>query len=323
MKIAYIDLNTNFSELYRSNPDRYGGGRIVGAAFLENTNYFHIYANEGSFKGVREDKLNQCHVLSQESIAKIRAGDNLENHIPELDNYDLLFSHACGLYLNTYKERKKLTWSIGWRETCSPLYKDICLFSEYQYPQGYDSNTKFHKVIIGPKIQDFQEYEKEDFIFQCSRHGDIYNSIKIATICNMIPCNLVLAGPIESNCDLLRLTGKNIIYLGEITEEEKIKNYKKAKLVTQVQNHLGLITLTAKEALAYGCGIICNNYNEWNNLVDRKNSLFVNSVHSFYKAWKDRDCIKQKDCWDFANLHSEEKMLETFNAAFEKILNEK
>ena len=322
--VAYIDTNTHeVIESYNYKGDKYGGGRIVAAPFLDKFDNFHIFANERCFVDIPINKKSQCHALNDEQRGGIRAGMSLETFVPNLDNYDLIFAHQCGVYINTQKERKKSTWTLGWKEQVNPGYKHFCYFSPFQYPILQRTDHVTHKVVIGPRVDHFHKYEKQDFLCQISRQSKIYSSIEVAELCNKYGIKGYFAGPIDKDYPFLdSIDNRNTFYLGEISLDEKIALVEKAKLVTQMQHHFGLITLFAKEAMVRGCGVLYYPYGEWEQLLEPIHGFPVRNEKDFYTAWAQRDHVNQYSCWKLAKEHSEDLMIELFSQAFERIVDD-
>ncbi len=328
MNIAYIDLNyedhfEDFSDL----PIKYGGARVVPSALLYNNPNFHIYANSKCFSNIKDlEILKRCHVLDWPSREKIRSGAYVKDVIPESDNYDIFFTTATDIKLNLThcRSKKSVIWSIGMQEGINPENKHLVCFSyQYQHPRLQHNNHIIHHAVIGPKVPNYQEYKKEDMIFQCTRHNKLFSSIEMAGLAIKNGVKTVFGGPIENGYDLLSyIDNKTTFYLGEVDYQTKVEYYKKSKFVSSLNTYPTCATLSAKEAMSYGCAVLATPVGEWPYYVlEGFNGFIVNDERSFLNAWSQRDSIKQINCWNTAYQHREEKMVSEFNGIFENIVN--
>ncbi|NJO61267.1 MAG: hypothetical protein HC836_24340 [Richelia sp. RM2_1_2] len=327
-RICYVDLNAgDFQEDYSYSPQRYGGGRVLAAALLKNLPQvpdssrpsFHLYARKKALENVQVQDLPQCFELSQNSQNLIRSGDFLKNHIDE-DNYDIFVSHDPCIWLNT--DKLQATWPIGYREKVHPKHKHVIMFDRVGQESDLPKYCFVYDAVIGPPAPIFKEYIKKDYIFQCSRHLDVFQSIEIAKLCinNKIKC--YFAGPIEDGYNLLEfIDNKNTFYLGVIDQETKIKYLQGALFFTQLQTYPIAATLAGKEALLYGVPLLTTPIGGWMRLIHHGiNGYFIKNENDFLNAWNNKDCILQKNCYLSCLDHTEEKMIDSFLKAFERIL---
>ena len=328
MKIAYFDLNEDdFCEDYSDNPNQYGGGRIVAAGLLDSVGYIDIFGDLKCFTNVKESKKHQCFALPSEIKNKIKAGEEIKNLIPNAESYDIFFHHFANrsINLNGLPNSKQVVWPVGWKESVSSKIKNVLLF-DFNSETRYSPDTKIYKIVIGPKFSPFQEYKKEDFIFQCSRHCQHYSSIQVAEFCNKNNIKAYFAGPIDEGYKLLEeIDNKNTFYLGVISQDLKRELFKKSKANVQIQNYPISVTLTAKEAASYGNMIIKypNGNDDWVSFIEEsKNGFFVKNGKEFLDAWSKRNTIKQLDCYSLGKQHSEENMNRLVIEALNKIKSE-
>lgn len=327
IKIAYIDLNhPDFFEDYSYTPTRYGGGRIIPGPLMEKYNNFFIASDERSFSNVRADKKSQCIILPWSSRKAIREGAPLKFIIPNADSFDLFFHANTNIHLNlTGLKAEQVVWSVGWSETLHPQNIHVCYF-DFIHQQPLLSHDKhiIHPIIIGPNVESFQEYKKEDLIFQCTRHEKCFQSMEIALMGQRHGIKTVFAGPMQEGYPLTKhIDNKTTFYLGQISQEEKIKWNKIAKFNTQMQSWPTCATLSAKESLAYGTPIMAMNIGGWPDFIKQGvNGFIVSNEQEYLAAWEKRDTIKQIDCYNTALEYSEEKMIATLQSAFKKITSE-
>jgi hypothetical protein len=326
MRIAFIDLNyPDHFEDYSYSPKNYGGARIVPGAMMERKNDFFIYSDEKSFQNVNNGKKQQCKILDWPKRNALRNGECLKSVIPEADDYDLFFWNATNIKLNldNCRNKKHVVWSIGWRETVHQNIENLICFSfKFQQPVLLGMPNIYH-AVIGPNIEGFTEYQKEDIIFQCTRHVECFQSIQVAQLGLKYGIKTIFAGPIGKDYPLMNfIDNKTTFYLGSISQEEKIKYNKLAKFHTQFQTYPTCATLSAKEALSYGTPIMASTAGEWPNFIlEGINGFIIRNEQDFIKAWEARDSIKQLNCYNSILKFSEEKMIDEFYCAFEKINN--
>lgn len=325
MKIAYIDLNyPDHFEDYSYYPKTYGGGRIVAGPMMERLDDFYVYSDERSFQNLKDNKRSQAKVLDWPKREALRNGACVKSVIPEADDYDLFFSHTANINLNLSNCRSKKygVWSVGWRETIHPDIQNVIFFSQkFQEPILLGKPNIFH-AVIGPKMDPFQEYQKEDMIFQCTRHVECFQSIEVAQLALKYKIKTIFAGPIGNNYRLMNfIDNKTTFYLGSISQEDKIKYNKIAKFHTQFQTYPTCATLSAKESLSYGTPIMASSIGEWPSfIVQGLNGFIIQTEQDFVKAWENRDNIKQLNCYNSVTKHSEDRMIEEFYSAFEQIV---
>lgn len=328
MKIAYIDLNhPDFFEDYSYEPRRYGGGRIIPGPLMEKFNNFFIFSDIRSFSNVRQDKLKQCRNLDWDARRSIRDGARLKDIIPNAEEYDLFFHANTNIHLNLDGlNAKQAVWSVGWSETINPLNKNVFFFDEqHQQPIMTATDHNISKIIIGPRLEPFQEYPKEDLIFQCTRHEKCFQSIEVAQLALKYKIKTVFAGPMQNGYPLPNyIDNITTFYLGQISNAEKISWNKRAKFNTQLQSWPTCATLSAKESLSYGSAIISLPIGGWPDFIKQGvNGFIINSENDFVNAWAARDSISQRNCYATAEEHSEDKMIETLQSAFVGITGER
>lgn len=321
MKIAYIDFNANdFYEDYSISPKKYGGGRIFASAAKEYNKDFHIFANIKSFDNLTKDEnYHNCHPLTKEARDGIRRGNvNIERIIPEINQYDLIVHHQVNHFINS-PNIPVACWAIGYGEVVHPKNKNLLLYNNYQNTIVSNPETKTYHCVIGKDIPKFQNYEKQDFIFQCTRHIDYFGSIEVAKICNNYQIPVVFAGPIMDGYPLLdHVDGKLIKYIGEISEETKIEYLKKAKLCTFLHKWPTPFNLSAIESLSYGTPIATTRVGFWPSLVNGLNGDFINTLSDLPKIFYNN--FKQEDCYQSSTFYSKENMLKSFFDSFNLIL---
>jgi hypothetical protein len=322
MKIAYLDFNEDdFHEDYSISPKAYGGGRVFASIAKEVNPDFHIYANPDSFKNLLpSERKENCHPLNSEQRRAIREGYPIQLVLPEEEarTYDLFVHHQVKYHIITGDlKAKECCWAVGFGEQCDNRNKNLLLYNDYQMPYANQS-TRVHKIVIGKPIPPFQEYKKENFIFQCTRHTRYFGSIEVAKICQRMQIPVVFAGPIDKDYPLLEhVDNKLIKYLGIISEEEKIDYLKRAKFCTFLHSWNTPFNLSAIEALAYGTPLIASYAGFWPSLINGKNGGLVRNFEDFVACYNTE--YSQIGCWESAQPYSQEKMIESFFSVFKTI----
>lgn len=316
MKIGYIDLNyPDHYESYAVNPKRYGGGRIFAAWAKELIPDFHLFSSENSFQDLSDqDKISHCHVINNEQQKLIRDGAPISEVIPETQDIDIFVHHFSNIHINTNKPQ--IIWCLGYREHIHPKNKHVMLYSRNrQQPVITHTNHQIYDVVIGVPMSDTFEYNtKENFIFQCTRHVPEFGSINVARLCNHFKIQCIFAGPINNNYPLLQyIDNINTFYIGSVSNEEKIKYTKKARLYTFLHSWPTPFNLSAIDALAYGTPIVSTSIGFWPDLVEEnKNGFIINDENAFISAWEKSLNIDQKNCFNSAQNYTIEKMIKSF-----------
>lgn len=316
MRIAYIDLNyPDHYESYAVNPQRYGGGRIFAAWAKELIPNFHIYSSEKSFIDLSDkDSINNCHRITLEQQQLIRDGAKIIDVIPETKDIDIFVHHFSNIHINT--EKLQIIWCLGYRELVHPENKHIMLYSRNrQMPIIQTPDHIIYDVVIGvPAPKEFSYYQKEDFIFQCTRHVPEFGSIYVAQLCQKYNIKCLFAGPIGDNYPLLNyIDNVNTFYLGTISNEEKIEYTKRARLYTFLHSWPTPFNLSAIDALAYGTPIASTSIGFWPDLIEEnKNGFIINDEHTFITAWEKSLNIDQQNCFNTSQKFTVDKMIDSF-----------
>jgi hypothetical protein len=319
MKISYIDLNHHdFYESYSINPNRYGGGRVFASWAKELLPDFHIYSTEQSFKDLTDDENKKnCHIISQEQINHLKNGAKLSEIIPDTNDSNAILHHFTQIYINT--DRLQFVWSVGLNEYINPKHSYLMLYSrKRQNPIISNPNTLIFDITIGTNIPDvFINNDKENFIFQCTRHNSMFGSSIVANYCNKNNIKAYFAGPIDNGYDLLNyINNKDTFYLGQISEQDKIEFTKKARLCTFLHDWQTPFNLSAIDSLGNGTPILATNIGFWPDLIKKNINGFIIDRHNenqFLDAWEESNKINQIDCYNTVYpKYSIKNMLESF-----------
>jgi len=326
MNIAYLDFNDELVESYVTNSKAgaYGGGRVFASIAKEALDNFFIFANPECFKHLAPDeKKKNCIGLNSEQRARIRAGEPVKDIIPFAEEFDLFVHHQVCHHVNIEGlKAKECCWAVGYGEPIHPQNEHLLLYNNFQSPQVTNPETKVYKIVIGKEIPEFQEYNKENFIFQCTRHCEQFNSINVAILAKHFGVPVYFAGPIGRDYPLLHYVDNQMVhYLGIISEETKIDYLKRAKMSTFIHTWPTPFSLSAIEALSYGTPILATNVGFWPSLVNGLNGDHIVNFAELPRFFN-KD-YKQWDCFESALPYSSKIMLNNFTNVFEEILNEK
>lgn len=302
MKISYIDLNySDHYESYSIKPNRYGGGRVFASWAKELIPNFHIYSTEKSFQDVsHEENKQNCHTIAQDQIDRLQQGYSLKEIIPQTSDSDIILHHFANQHINT--DKTQIVWAVGYSEYIHPKIQHLLLYSRNRQKPIISNNTKIYDVVIGTNIDhQFSETKKEDFIFQCSRHNDQFGSEIVAKICLRNKIKAIFAGPIDTGYSLLNhIDNINTFYIGQISEDEKISLFKKARISTFLHSWQTPFNLSAIDALGNGTPIIATNIGFWPDIINSDNGFIIdrNDETAFINAWNNSIHINQKECYN-------------------------
>jgi len=322
MKILYIDLNDDaLIEDYSSNPNKYGGGRVFASAALQKDANFFIAAGEKCFSNIIDK--NNCIITSEKQRADIVSGKKLKDIIPQSESFDIFVYHRFDTYLNLEGLKgKQCCWAVGRDETINPKIENLLLYDRKNQNSKVSNGTKIYDVTIGAEIPVFQEFKKENFIFQCTRHESIFGSIQVAQLCRKYSIPLIFAGPIQAGYPLMDYVDGDLIkYIGIISNSEKSNYYKKALLTTYLHFWQTPFNISAIESLSYGTPIMATANGFWPKLIKNKiNGYIIATEEDFVNSINDCLNIKQIDCYNSSSEYSSEKMVSSFYLAFNNIL---
>lgn len=350
IKIAYFDTSAGMED-YSINPTRYGGSSLLGKWAKELLNRdefdFFIFADEESFRGLGRKRIENninCIPISRETTTRIKGGEILENHIPGLDYFDMVFHHNVSFKLNfKSKKIKQVMWCpFGKIEDAHPEIDYVLCFRKNQKP--ITSNQKIFNFTFGTEVNPLKTFhKKEKFIFQCTRHDEQTNSIEVAENCHKNNILGYFAGPIyydNPNSFLNLMDNKNCFYLGgEISNETKIDFTQKAVLYSFLFKRNPSFNISAIESLACGTPILIpqenlpertNNNSMFNgdvipddqflkNLIQNNKTGFLYNGSNFKELFELSEKTNPEDCWEAAQNYSAEKMIESLSLILKEI----
>ena len=324
MRVAYLDLCPfSFFEDYSIRPKRYGGGRVF-ASHLKEFDEFEVFANSKCFDNIQPwERLEHCNNLTEEQIQKINAGESVCAVVPKIAEFDLLVHVHYSSFLNLAGSKlKELVWIPGIDAQIHPHFEHVLLYNGWQNPKFGNPAGRRYRFSLGVEIPEFYVREKENFIFQCSRHVDCFNSISIAKFAKNHGIKAVFAGPIADGYPLMDyIDGETTVYLGSISEDCKMNYIAKASIMTLCHSWPTPFSLSAVESLSLGTPVVASMTGFWPTLIQHgKNGFFAHNEAELLKAWESRNSISQTNCFLTACKYSLHEMLETVWRAFEEVL---
>lgn len=323
MKVAYVDLSPFLHEDYSLSPRRYGGGRIFASLFKE-FDWFHIFAKKECFNNLsdKENKGN-CVVITQDEINWIKEGKPLKTLIKSFHEYDLFVIPHNDIFLNLEGLKgKQLCWSIGYGEKIHKDHKNLLLYNNFQNSQIEGEINRFY-FTLGIELPPYpQIIEKKDYIFQCSRHCPEFSSIEVASFAQRNKIKTIFAGPIVDNYPLMNfIDNKTTFYIGEVSNEVKLKMTMEAGLCTYLFNWPAPFNLSLLESIAYGTSVATTRMGFTPSiLIENVNGFFCHNEESLLHAWNYRK-INQRAAYDTILNYNHFNMINSLKTAFQKIID--
>lgn len=337
MKILYVDGSPpgQSSEDYSINPKRYGGGaaaarflklRIPGFVLAAKKEGFENFTEADRPRG--EDSYKQEWVIPESVYPRLHSGEPAKQVFGSLgydiSDFDLIVTHNRGLRIETEGLKAKyVSWATGGFEEVHPSVEYLLTYNDHQHPKITSPKTKIGRVVLGKPIPNFDLTERGNFIFQCSAIQDCFSCQEVVNFAQKLKIPLILAGPMRM--DLKWIDSEYINYLGEISEEQKIKLLKKCRLTTLLHKGHTCFSLSAVEALSVGAPVACYNKLFWPDLISENTGFFIdpkNFEKSMLKAYECAPKLNNFDIYLSSFRHSEEQMCLSFMYNFRAILED-
>lgn len=321
IRIACFDIGFASEDYAITNCKKYGGGALVGRYFKQ-IDGFELFAPHESFVNLdSNDRKENCHSLSKQECQMLQNGYPVDALV-NLDKYDIvLHGHTCFSLNRTKKLNKPIVHWSGFSGTAGhPANHYILLYRKAFFP-AFGEKAKY--VKIGKDVpKEFQEYKKENFIFQCTQHCNDFDTISIAKQCIDNKIKGYFAGPIRDYPLLDFIDNENTFYLGIISEIEKLDYTKRAKLYTLPLNWDVVFNQSAIEANGLGTPILATP-NGWflEYIKTGVNGFFYNGKN-LLDIYNICDTLSQRACWESAREFCIEEVVKTFYNAFEEIKKE-
>lgn len=333
MNIAYFDFNCSpFYEDYSSiNPHGYGGGSVFGRwgrIHLNNKeDNFYLFAPKECFKNIKtqEDRPDRCISVDNFTLDAFKKGYPISKVI-DLNNFDLVLYHnSCEHNINLGYNIPLCCWAGSGLASAIGFSSNYGLLYNHKEKIPQFSHQKIKYVQIGKSVPEtFQEYKKEDYVIQVSQHCRDFNTLEVCQQCLKYNIPLVLAGPINDYKELNDIIENNnlITYLGQISEQEKLELYKKARLLTLFNKNKVPFNQSIIEAQSLGTPVFTTQVGWYREYVNHGVNGFFYDGNNFLECYNNAPKMRQKDCWSAAKQYDIPSMISSFKSAFNEILHE-
>lgn len=327
MRVAYFDLGYSKEE-YCLQPRHYGGGAVAARYAKEDPDIeFHVFAPAEALENMGPtERHDRCHVLDDLSLRMLRAHVPVDRVVNLCDGWDLVVHpHTCEtLVRGGGGYNGPIVQFCGFDGSAGHPGNDYVLLYDDSFKPQFGERAKY--VRIGkpvPTSLPTGTCPRESMVFQCSRHDDTMNTISVAKACLEHNIRGVFAGPIHNGYRLLDyIDGKTTVYLGEISEEEKLSWYRRARLFTlnhtwpQMPFNQSVIEAQGQGTpiWANGDGYFLSKYLKHG--VNGWDSRYVPLHEAFSRP------LELEPCWRAAREFDVSVMIKTFKQAFEEIVTE-
>ena len=241
LRIAYLDVGFSLED-YSLQPRRYGGGGVFGRYAKEDSEMeCYVFAPQRALENINVDteRADRCIGLPDDLCQALQHGlpiDQLLQHFPPFDL--VLHGHTCYSPQRGGYKGPVCHWS-GFDGKAGHYQNDYVLFYNDTFTPRFGERAKY--VRIGKPVPTEWSSSfylaKERFVFQCSRHDPTMGSVELAKQCLAEGFKGVFAGPIHGDYPLRDyIDGKTTIYLGEISEAEKLAWCRRASLFGLLHN---------------------------------------------------------------------------------------
>lgn len=323
MRVAYFDLGYS-REQYGLQPTRYGGGAVLARYMKEDPDIeFHVFAPAEAFENVGPgERADRCIALSGPTLDALKRGAPLGGW--RMEQYDLvLHPHTCAT-LNRGSYRGPIVHFCGFGGDAGHPGNDYILLYDLSFRAQFGERAKY--VTIGkPVPAQWPGYEgREPMVVQVSRHDDHMGSVNLAQQCLREGFKGVFAGPIHPGCKLMdHIDGKTTVYLGEISEADKLALYRRASLCGFLFQWDPPFNQTIIEAQGQGCPIYVNNRGPFlARYLQHGRNGFDAAEQSLWTAHTAADKDMSFASWRAAKAYDVPVMLASFKRAFEEIVAE-
>lgn len=328
MRVAYFDLGISAEE-YGLQPTRYGGGAVVARYLKEDPEVdFHVFAPAEAFDNVGErERRDRCHGLVYEVRQWLQQGGPV-TALPwgdTLNYFDLiLHPHTCAT-INRGSYRGPMVHFCGFDGSAGHPGNDYILLYDDSFLPQFGERAKY--VRIGKPVPAlYPGYEgRERLVVQVSRHDDHMNSVALAKQCLAEGFKGVFAGPIHAGCQLLDyIDGKTTVYLGEISEADKLAWYRRAMLFGLLHQWDQLpFNQSVIEAQGQGTPIYVTNRGPFfARYLNHGVNGFDASLESLCSACDLIDEGNSRASWQAARAYDVPGMCTSFKRAFNEIVAE-
>ena len=328
LSVAYFDLGYS-KEQYGLYATKYGGGSVLAKYLKEDPDIdFVIFAPKESFDNVGDgERKDRCIVMGSELCDALRQGypiselfgDGKPYRLPDI----ILHPHTCAT-VNKGTLNLPVVHFCGFDGKAGHSWNDYVLLYDSSFTPQFGERAKYVK-IGKPVPATFQSSVRDSYVFQCSRHDDHQNTIEVAKACLATGIRGIFAGPIHNGYPLMEhIDGKTTIYVGEISEENKLDFCRHATLFTLLANWDLPFSQSIIEAQGQGTPIWVNKRGPFletylKHGVNGFDAALFGLDEAFHSA---RTIDYQKECWEAASVYSVPVMVSSFKKAFKEIVEE-
>lgn len=323
IKIAYFDLGLS-KEDFSLNPKRYGGAGVIPRYLKECKDIeFFCFAPASAYENFGpKDTKNRCFILSPEACQALQQGYPIDRALDGMEFDLILHFHTCMTLRKMNSLKAPICHISGFDGSAGHPYNNYILLYDPSFSPSFGEKAKYFK-LGKPVPQNFQEYPKEKFVFQCSRMDWTMRPNFAIEECIKHGIEIYLAGPIQNDYPLFK-NHKLIHYLGEIEENIKTELYKKAQMFTLLHDWNNLpFNQSVIEAQAYGTPVLVSNIGPFfKRYLKEGTNGFAYNGHNFLDSYEKCGSINQRDCWESAKEFSIEEMVDSLLKAFNEIIDE-
>ena len=258
---------------------------------------------------INKEETEASRPLSLEILYLTKAMDEIVKRESE---FDIVFNHTRGSFVFLPLSRFLNIPVVNILHL--PIFKELGEFlNSYKNPniitvsnsqrQGFSGINYLATIYNGINLQEFEfNSNPKDYFLFLGAFGEHKNPKDAILASKKAETNLILAGgkvrePYFKQEIKPLIDGKQINYLGEVSDKERIKLLENAKALLFPVNWKEPFGLVMIEAMACGTPVVAYGNGSVREVVeDKKTGFIVNNVDEMAKAMKNIDSIKRTDC---------------------------
>lgn len=331
----------------------------IAEGLTQQGHHVDFYAPIGS--NLKYTPIQTCNLRplarDQESIQHLlRDSEEINHYVPNLwdtymvdemfqravqGEYDLLHFHHPEVALAAARTFSNIPVAYTLHDPLYSWYKEI--FELYASPNQHFISISNNQRRDAPDLPyadtvyngvDLEEFpfsdEAEDYLLITGRVIPEKGMKEAIQVAKQTGLRLLIIGPVYPDHQgyfdqyIKPHLNDKILYLGYVEREHMAKYYQKAKALLMPIQWEEPFGLTMIEAMACGTPVIALRRGSVPEVImDKKTGFIVNSLADMVEAVGKIDTISRQACRDRVVTHfSNEKMIEAYEATFEKILRE-